>query len=76
MSILTPQTDPDHYAVGRRFRAFGVDYICDSYDPAIGFWMTPADPNQPYPFNPLRKDERRNVSERAIGRTYHRVWED
>ena len=79
MAILTPETHPDHDVIGRRFRFFGGEYICDSYATDCGFWMTPANPEQPYPFDlsaTPRKDERRNVSERAIGRTYHRVWED
>lgn len=65
--IKTPQTDPDHHTVGRRFRAWRdggpAVYFCDSYDPTMGYWMTnEADPS-----------DRRNVSERAIGRTYHEV---
>ena len=72
--VLTPETHPNHDVVGQRFRAHGVEYFCDSYDAACGYWMTPSDPDQPHPFDPTKKDERRNVSERAIGRTFHRVW--
>lgn len=51
--------------VGRRYRGFMSDcvYKCIGYDPAIGFWMQ------------SETDEREftNVSERAIGRTFHAV---
>lgn len=63
--IKTRQTHPDHPTVGHFFTCFGKAYYCDSYDPAIGFWMTNiADPS-----------DHRNVSERAIGRTFHEVYE-
>ncbi len=66
MEIITPETHPDHETVGRNFRAFGGEiYYCDSYDPRIGFWMT----------NVKGNGDRRNVSERAIGRTFHLVRE-
>lgn len=66
MSIKTPATHPDHPTVGRKFKSWDSKvYFCDSYDPAIGFWMTEEG-------NP---DNRRNVSERAIGRTYHRIYD-
>jgi hypothetical protein len=64
--IITPETHPDHHTVGRRFRAWdGHIYHCDSYDPACGYWMTREG-------EPAR---RVNVSERAIGRTFHEVRE-
>jgi hypothetical protein len=48
--------------VGQRFNSDSRTYLCDSYDPEIGYWMTNvADPT-----------DRRNVSERAIGRTFHK----
>ena len=69
--LKTPQTDPDHHTVGRRFRAWdGHTYFCDSYDPGCGYWMT----REGSATNQTDAD-RRNVSERAIGRTYHRVYE-
>jgi hypothetical protein len=54
--------------VGGRYRAPGdggaiVTYVCDGYDPRSGFWMRAPGGAQ------------RNVSERAIDRTYHRVRE-
>lgn len=58
--IVTPETDPDHHTVGRRFRYYPDTYLCDSYDPRCGYWMT----NE-------ATGERKNVSERTIGRTFH-----
>ncbi len=57
--------------VGRRFTAFDwcdvandqpIVYVCTGYDPRHGFWM-----------QNVATGARRNISERAIGRTYHRV---
>lgn len=74
--IKTPQTEPDHETIGRRFKAWdGHVYYCDSYDSEIGFWMTRED-CPPEHRNDQDREWRRNVSERAIGRTYHRIWED
>lgn len=51
--------------VGHFFRGVGGKvYFCDSYDPQIGFWMTNIE---------MPIVDRRNVSERAIGRTYHQI---
>ena len=62
--IRTPHTDPSHHTVGRRFTKSGESYYCDSYDPLQGYWMT----NE-------KTGERRNVSERAIGSTFHQIHE-
>lgn len=60
--IKTPQTHPDHDVVGQYFVGWTSEvYLCDSYDTSMGFWMT----------NILDPKDRRNVSERAIGRTFH-----
>ena len=61
-----------NHAVGHRFRGsnwrppYGpVVFRCTSYDSRQGFWMeNEADPS-----------DRHNVSERAIGRTFHRIYE-
>lgn len=60
--IKTPQTDPGHETIGKCFNAWdGKAYYCDSWEENLGFWMTQVgDPTI-----------RRNVSERAIGRTFH-----
>lgn len=66
-AIKTPQTHPDHSTVGHYFagHSFGTSraelYFCDSYDPRIGYWLT----------NVSDPADRKNVSERAIGGTYH-----
>jgi hypothetical protein len=66
--LVTPETHPGHHTVGQDFLGWdGGRYYCDSYDPRCGYWMTPLG-------EPTR--ERRNVSERAISRTYHIVWLD
>ena len=70
-TIITPETHPNHHTVGHHFGGYRVKtslteiYYCDSYDPAIGYWMT----------NVNDETDRRNVSERAIGRTFHEVVE-
>ena len=73
--LVTPQTDPQHDTVGHYFAgptlfndigksdAQPPIYYCDSYDPRMGYWMTEKS-------NP---SNRRNVSERAIGRTYRKA---
>ncbi len=51
--------------VGQRYRAHGVELcLCTAYEPRSGFWMHPEDGAKP-----------RNVSEYAIGRTFHAVNE-
>lgn len=68
--IKTPYTHPNHETIGRVFKGYSVKhskaalYFCDSYDPDCGFWMT----------NIQDIEDRNNVSERAIGRTYHRDY--
>lgn len=48
--------------VGNRYRGWdGKIYRCDGYDPTQGFWMQCVDD----------PSIRRNVSERAIGSTFH-----
>ena len=64
--IKTPETHPDHEVVGHYFNGpWGVEYYCDSYDPSCGYWMTPVKDDGEH--------KRTNVSERAIGRTFHEV---
>lgn len=76
ITIKTPQTDPDHYTIGQHFSAYdGHIYYCDSYDPRIGFWMIRADA-PPGHLEDQYGEWRRNVSERAIGRTFHRIYRD
>jgi hypothetical protein len=69
MTILSPEERPDHHTIGRYFKGDGCIWFCDSYDTQIGYWMTPV-------YGEMRgllqkPPERCNVSERAIGRTFH-----
>lgn len=59
--------------VGSKFKAWdGHVYVCDSYEPGLGFWMTRED--APEEHRADREGEwRRNVSERAIGATFHAI---
>lgn len=60
--IKTLETHPNHPTVGQFFDAYDDKvYYCDSYDSSCGFWMTEYG-------NP---DNRKNISETAIGRTFH-----
>lgn len=65
--VFRAKKEPFHSTVGHRFRGpFGGTYRCTSYDSRTGFWMeNEADPK-----------DRRDVSERAPGRTYHRIYDD
>jgi len=47
--------------IGKWYRHMGGVYFCSGYDPRCGFWMLGED------------GERRNVSEAAIDRTFHKV---
>lgn len=72
--ILTPETHPGHHTIGRVFKGWdSVYYYCDSYDPRIGYWMTPLFEQVDWDSKP---GKRKNVSERAIGSSFHRVWID
>jgi len=62
--MITPRTNPNHHTVGHSFKYFGEVYFCDSYDPSIGYRMTNID----------NLDDRHNVSERAINRTFHHLY--
>lgn len=71
-NVITPKTHPDHAVVGHYFAGYSLIagetqvYLCDSYDPAIGYWLT----------NIYKPGDRKNVSERAIGRTYHEAFKE
>lgn len=71
--IKTPETDPDHHTVGKTFKAHdGHEYFCDSWEENMGYWMTRVD-CPPERRGDLHSEFRRNVSEMAIGRTFHIV---
>lgn len=72
--IKTPKTDPDHETIGQTFRGHdGHTYYCDSWQENLGFWMTRADAPEDRKQD-LHSEYRRNVSERAVGRTFHRIY--
>lgn len=57
---------PNHETLGHCFTGtWGSIYYCDSSDPSMGYWMTPLLGSEDV--------KRTNVSERAIGRTYHKI---
>lgn len=64
--IKTVETDSDHHTIGGMYLGWnGQYYLCDSWEENAGYWMTNvADPS-----------DRRNVSERAIGCTFHRKYD-
>jgi hypothetical protein len=68
-NIITPKKRPDHPVVGKYFGGHSYKhdktqiYYCDSHDLRAGYWMT----------NVSDSEDRKNVSERAIGRTFHRA---
>lgn len=70
--IKTPETDPDHETIGQTFSGpFGEHlYYCDSWQENAGFWMTRVDAPEENKADQFG-EWRRNVSERAIGRTFH-----
>lgn len=54
--------------VGNHYRAWdGRIYLVFGYDPRSGFWVRTVDNDEP---------RHANISERAIGRTYHRLRND
>jgi len=65
--IKTVKELPQHHAVGRFFRAWdGQVYYCECYDPRVDYIVVNVvDPT-------IRKD----ISPRAIGRTFHGVMDD
>jgi hypothetical protein len=64
MQLHTPATHPQDAIVGRTFKSWeGMHYTCDSYEGNLGYWM-------------FRTDVacvRRNISEQAIGSSFHRI---
>jgi hypothetical protein len=70
MNLITPESHPEHSVVGCYFAGYSYltgkteIYHCDSYDPALGYWLTC-----------VTATDRKNVSERAIGRTFYEAQE-
>lgn len=55
--------EPSYY-VGLKFKSLDGVCYCSGYNNAHGYWMERLEKDVP----------RSSVSERAIGRTYHRIW--
>lgn len=72
--LKTPESHPDHPTVGKKFRGLGVVYRCFAYHPRQGFWMRPEPADQFHKWFD-RAAEVTCVSERAIGNTYHRIYD-
>lgn len=71
--IKTPESHPDHPVVGHRLRGpdlkqngKNITWYCDSYDPRLGFWLQSTE----------QDDRRINISERAVGGTFHLIHTD
>lgn len=65
--ITTPADAPKHPVIGQRFKAWdGYFYYCESHEEPYGYWMVReiSDGIEP---------RRSNISENAVGRTYHLV---
>lgn len=72
--IKTMETHPNHETIGKIFKAWnGEKYLCDSWEENLGFWMTRVDAPDDRKAD-KHSEYRRNVSERAIGRTFHEVY--
>ncbi len=65
-----------HPTVGWRFRGMGGVYRCTRYDPRSGFWMRMLERAPDAMASDRNVGDEACVSERAIGRTYHLVWQD
>lgn len=59
--------------IGEYFMGHGHVYYCDSQDDC-GFWMTPVIPDTTAPA--MMEAKRTNVSDRAINRTFHILYDD
>jgi hypothetical protein len=70
LRVLTVKNRPDHHVIGQFYTGWTTGqqqiYYCDCWVQNAGYWMT----------NVRDPSDRRNISERAIDRTYHRLWAD
>lgn len=66
---ITPENNPDHHTVGRKFRAWdGREYECTWYNASVGYQMESTDDAEKG--CPHRST---NVSERAVGNTFRLI---
>ena len=62
---VTPETHPNHHVVGREFMGWDARrWFAESHD-HCGYWMYATDGSGDWS----------NISERAVGRTYHEIYE-
>jgi len=74
---LTPADRPNHETIGRIFNSWnGYRWFCDAWEENHGFWMTRLDAPQDRRADLGDTDFRKNVSERAIGATFHRDYSE
>lgn len=71
LKVLRPIDRPNHHVIGQFYTSWQKGslraiYYCDSWVENAGYWMT----------NVRDPSDRRNISERAIDRGYHRLWAD
>lgn len=72
VKVITIADAPGHDTIGVVFKGHdGKMYLCDSWEDRAGFWMTEVDRNT---LVVVPGGRRTNVSERAIGRTFHRRY--
>ena len=64
-----------HETVGRYFLFFGDTYLCTRYERRAGFWMKLITKGSDKPLIDREVGEETCVSERAIGRTYHCIYD-
>lgn len=69
--LITPETHPHHDIVGHYFGGYSLKhdratvFFCESYDPRSGFNLRDL----------ADATDLRNVSERAVGRTFHEAYD-
>lgn len=64
-------TDWVRSVVNTKYRSSGKIWICIGYDPGCGFWMENIET-----MKNSETSELTNISERAIDRTFHKVYEN
>ena len=65
-----------HETVGRRFRAYGGEFLCTRWVRNQGFWMRCTVSPPPGALLVYEVGRETCVSERAIDRTFHRIYDD
>jgi hypothetical protein len=65
-----------HETVGRYLYAFGDVYLCFRWERRCGFWVRLMQKGEGVALVKRELGEEACISERAIGRTYHRRYED